>query len=137
LDELALALGETRSRELKVKPGRDKDMGLDVVAWKHFPDQRRGKVVVFGQCATGENWREKLGEPDLTHWRRYIAWHVQPLRVLAVPWTIESDDWDWIEGHGLLTLDRIRASAALTPWAGPAELTQWCRERLRDPVLKP
>ena len=33
-----------------------KDGGVDVVAWKHFPDRLVGKLVLFGNCATEKNW---------------------------------------------------------------------------------
>lgn len=42
------------------------DDHVDLVAWRHFPDRRQNKFVLFGQCASGNNWREKLTEmnPD-------------------------------------------------------------------------
>ncbi|TAL34752.1 MAG: hypothetical protein EPN93_11505 [Spirochaetes bacterium] len=41
---------------------RTKDGGLDVIAWKSFPDQLIGKLILFGHCASGENWNEKINE---------------------------------------------------------------------------
>lgn len=32
------------------------DGGLDIVAWKHFPDGLPGKIVMFGNCATEKDW---------------------------------------------------------------------------------
>ena len=46
-----------------VKP-TDKDMGVDAVAWKPFPDGRQGQIVILGNCSTGDDWHEKLGEPS-------------------------------------------------------------------------
>jgi len=43
-----------------------KDGGLDLVAWKPFPDSRTGKLIFFGHCASGGDWDDKINElqPD-------------------------------------------------------------------------
>jgi hypothetical protein len=41
---------------------RSKDGGLDIVAWKHFPDRQIGKLILFGHCASGANWDNKINE---------------------------------------------------------------------------
>ncbi len=41
---------------------RKKDGGLDLVAWKHFPDRQIGKLILFGHCASGDNWDDKINE---------------------------------------------------------------------------
>ena len=44
-----------------------KDDTVDIIAWKHFPDQLPGKLIVFGNCATEKEWEgSKLTElaPD-------------------------------------------------------------------------
>lgn len=43
-----------------------KDGGLDLVAWKHFPDEQIGKIILFGHCASGADWNDKINElqPD-------------------------------------------------------------------------
>ena len=52
----------------KLKPGVEvenlsksqKDGGIDVIAWQHFPDRELGQLIAFGQCAVGQtDWREK------------------------------------------------------------------------------
>jgi hypothetical protein len=39
-----------------------KDAKLDLVAWIPFEDGRTNQLSVFGQCATGANWRSKVNE---------------------------------------------------------------------------
>lgn len=66
LDSLCTRLGEGDShhRGRKTLPSQ-KDGKLDVVAWREFADKRRGKLIFFGQCATGSNWLSKVSElPD-------------------------------------------------------------------------
>ena len=41
-----------------------KDAKLDIVAWKPFLDTRASQVILFGQCASGANWINKLTELD-------------------------------------------------------------------------
>lgn len=36
-----------------------KDGGIDVMAWRDFPDGMPGKLFLLGQCASGGNWRGK------------------------------------------------------------------------------
>ena len=61
-------LVEQKVREGKLslhpKPGSArmaKDAGIDIVAWRHFPDGFPGKVLLFGQCATGKSDWERKG----------------------------------------------------------------------------
>lgn len=42
----------------------EKDGGLDVVVWKSFSDGKRGKIIGFGQCKTGTEWRNLVGNLD-------------------------------------------------------------------------
>ncbi len=43
---------------------KQKDGGLDIVAWIPFADQKDGQLIAFGQCKTGDNWENKLTELD-------------------------------------------------------------------------
>jgi hypothetical protein len=36
--------------------GKEKDAGIDVIAWRDFPDLRAGKLVLIGQVASGNDW---------------------------------------------------------------------------------
>jgi hypothetical protein len=44
---------------LKDLPQSLKDGGVDVIAWRNFPDLMPGKLYLIGQCASGRNWRAK------------------------------------------------------------------------------
>ncbi len=38
----------------------EKDSGIDVIAWQHFPDREPGQLIAFGQCAAGQtDWKDK------------------------------------------------------------------------------
>ena len=50
-------LGEGGGVRDDVSP-RVKDGKLDVVAWKSFADSWQGKLIIFGQCKTGTDYRD-------------------------------------------------------------------------------
>lgn len=71
-----------------------KDDAVDIVAWKHFPDRSCGKLVIFGNCATGVDWHDtKLTEltsgPFCEEWMSEMP----PSRILSsifIPYRCES-----------------------------------------------
>ena len=52
-------LGEGGGVKDGVSP-RVRDGKLDVVAWKPFADSWQGKLIIFGQCKTGTDYRDML-----------------------------------------------------------------------------
>jgi hypothetical protein len=61
LERLVALLGHGRLKreEPATSTGQEKDGSIDVVAWKSFPDRTYGSVVLYGQVASGKNWRGK------------------------------------------------------------------------------
>ena len=51
--------------------GREKDAGIDIIAWRDFGDQRPGKFVLFGQVASGWNWTDKSVKNDTA---TFLSW---------------------------------------------------------------
>ena len=51
--------------------GREKDAGIDVIAWKDFTDLRPGKLVLLGQVASGNDWTSKTVKSDTPH---FLSW---------------------------------------------------------------
>jgi hypothetical protein len=51
--------------------GSEKDAGIDVIAWRDFADNFPGKIVLFGQVASGSNWTEKSVKADTP---RFLSW---------------------------------------------------------------
>jgi hypothetical protein len=89
-----------------------KDVGLDVVAWKPWPDGRLGQLFAIGQCACGKNDIGRKGQElsleRLKTWLRPVC-YAPPLRcfLLAhhIPNTIELQDLSKEAG---LVFDRAR-----------------------------
>ena len=131
LTYLARKLGERRSRDIDVRPS-DKDMGLDAVAWKDLPDEDPGKVILFGQCATGSGWQSKIGELSLERWRGLIATKVTPVRVFAVPWTLDSQTRNTMQDSGSIVFDRLRIAGVRPELQRRTDVALWCRKHLAE-----
>lgn len=90
---------------------RQKDGKLDVVAWKSFADGRAGKLIAFGQCKTGTNWRDDVAklQPDVFCGKWFRTRPASMLiRMFFVSEAIHTNDWmDNAIDAGLL-FDRCR-----------------------------
>lgn len=97
------------------KGGTDaKDASLDIVAWRPFSDVRAGKLIIFGQCATGRNWS---ANGKLTELHNTAAWCTQwllspplvtPVRAFYMPHTVERHKWEDTCLKGGLIFERCR-----------------------------
>ena len=62
INDLTQKLGEGgQYKDTEDSTHDEKDGGLDIVVWKPFSDKRKGKVIGFGQCKTGTEWRNEAG----------------------------------------------------------------------------
>ena len=126
LDHLCEILGEGQGHH-KGRPTlpNQKDGKLDVVAWRAFADQREGKIITFGQCATGRDWETKITELPQPHkWCAHWMTDspvVDPIRSFFVPHRVEQSDWSHKSRLGGILYDRCRIASL-----APAD------ERLRD-----
>jgi hypothetical protein len=93
------------------------DEGLDIVAWKHFPDRRGGKLIAFGQCAGGRvNWTDKLNELDGQKFASKLfrdPMIVAPIRFFFIPRRVPSDNWDKVSIDAGVVFDRCRIVSCL------------------------
>lgn len=108
---------------------QSKDDGLDVVAWREFPDRRSSKLILFGQCAVGRRWREKSHELRPRRWckRNFAApTAVDPIPAFFVPRALSAKDAG-DAGIDQILLDRCRISALCS-----GTLEDGLDERLRE-----
>lgn len=84
-------------------PSDLKDGGIDVIAWRDFPDKLPGKLYLLGQCASGKNWKSK---PVRTYIKSFHGnWFTgtpasEPIEALFIPFTFhhelqDSDEEDF------------------------------------------
>lgn len=95
----------------------DKDRTLDVAALLSLPGSGDGSLVVLAQCAAGENWKSKTGEPSPPAWQNLILWNGPLVRAVALPWRLGSRSSDWSHArasqlfNGAMVFDRPRLLA--------------------------
>ena len=111
-------------------PHNLKDGGLDVIAWRHFRDERPACILIFGQAASGDDWiRKSALEPANTlvgSWFisfRPKAWLPATIMPFIVHEDLDRESSKDVErsirgrmqyheqSHGLI-LDRIRVASS-------------------------
>jgi hypothetical protein len=83
--------------EVAVRAGvtsHPKDAGIDVVAWRSFPDELPGKLYLLGQCASGAQYRNKSVRHFLAPF--HGDWFTQqpgspPIEALFVPFVLDQE----------------------------------------------
>ena len=87
------------------------DGKLDVVVWKAFTDGLAGKLIAFGQCKTGTDYRDTLAQlqPDAfcDKWLRESP-AVRPLRMFLVSEALPRSGWYDVARDAGLLFDRCR-----------------------------
>lgn len=112
LDEMCHQMGEGQGCRTDRSNLRDqKDAKLDLTVWRPFHDKRPGKLMGFGQCATGHDWTDKLThlqpEAFCGMWMLDTP-AVTPVRLFFVPLRIEQRRWLDATRQGGIIFDRCR-----------------------------
>ena len=113
----------------------EKDDGLDVFAWRPFPDDRSNYVCLFGQCAGGSNWDLKAPQP-LAFLGKWIGFDTGAvLGSLFMPRMMTKTDFVGLS-KVTLVFDRCRIAALVPNFEalGPkhVEYTAWMASALTD-----
>ena len=97
------------------------DGGLDVIAWKQFPDDLSGSMVFLAQCAMGANWREKLHEARKI--QDYITMPGDVLTGVFIPHTVDvrtgaaTDQWEIDTNKAGRIFERCRTAYLSKNWS--------------------
>lgn len=137
----ALRVGKPKSQPPFGASRAVKDEGIDVIAWRSFTDGRPGNLLLFGQVASGGNWR---GKPVAVELPLFLDWfHTRPaqhpITAMFIPFPQHHDfepsaDVSWDDGvvdfcrrnemvFGLM-FDRLRLTE-LSAGPPPADATPW------------
>ncbi|MBI4732021.1 MAG: hypothetical protein HY781_07845 [Chloroflexi bacterium] len=112
-----------------------KDDTLDLVAWVDFIDKLPSKILMFGQCAAGDNWGDKLAElQPSVFWDQWMAESLvspAPIRSFFIPHRIETDKWDLVCRKAGIVFERCR----LAYWAHEGGLNysqhiKWVQQKI-------
>ncbi len=130
VNDLCQRLGEGKGASGHTPEKDQKDAKLDLVAWRSFPDGRRGKLIGFGQCATGDDWTAKAFELQPKKWCE--IWMrdsagVDPFSSLFIPHRPAEDKWLMAAHYAGALFDRCRIAWLVpTPQGGLAEdIKKW------------
>ena len=88
-----------------------KDNRVDVVAWRDSPDRLPGKLLLFGACASGRDWNDKLTElnPDSFCKKWMSESPVSPMvKAFFVPHRIDHLRWKHANWDAGVVFDRCR-----------------------------
>ena len=136
VNEVTRHLGEQKGRLELWSKSNAKELGLDLLCYRPFPDNRVGIPVYLTQCASGANWKSKLSTPHLGTWRNVIQFTTMPKRAFATPFAFL--DREFIQHSTVvdgLLLDRCRllgASRCNIDWVSPDlqdRLLAWAEHR--------
>lgn len=98
---------------------RKKDAGLDIVAWRSFPDGRKSKLFLLGQCAAGNDFKNKKWE--IKELQQYYSFWDMPGIIFSffIPHEIDESDWQdfYYPDIGIL-FDRSRIAFWAQEWDG-------------------
>lgn len=96
---------------------RRKDAGLDVIAWRPFPDNRTNKLFLLGQCAAGNDFKSKRRE--LRDFSQYYSLEVGIIYSFFVPHEVDESDWSYFYYPDIgILFDRSRVAFYSQDWDG-------------------
>ncbi len=132
VNQIADCLGEITGNDISTwVESKDKDAGLDLLCYRPFPDNRSGFPVYLIQCASGQNWKNKVSEPNIDWWQKLIKFVVRPQKAFAIPFALSDDDFkrQCVRVQGLF-LDRYRLLTAVQYHE------QWVPSSLKDRIIE-
>ena len=118
-DAIGWLAGRLGLSEGKANPHpKQKDGGLDVIAWSAFDDTKGSFAVLLGQVTVGLNDLASKGQDIPVHqWVGWIEFGVPPITALILPFVLSvSDDlWGDLQYRANVVLDRLRICQLVEP----------------------
>ena len=115
---------------------KDKDKGVDILAWKSHGDGRNNQIILLIQAAAGKHFMKKKSI-SICAWKEFIESSANFIQGIAIP-GIPSypDDWREVRDDYNLIFDRIRICRSLkgkklVDKNLRGEIKVWCKERLK------
>ena len=96
------------------RPPRRRDGGVDVVAWRPFPDGRTAFPIVLAQCTIQSDVVSKALDIDIRSWSQWLLMLRDPMTVLMFPHILTGNSEEWNEvTQRHIVMDRIRIVGVL------------------------
>lgn len=127
---------ESLVRENPLSSHSSKDEGLDIVGWFPFEDETPNRLLIFGQCACGEDWKGKQSSSDYKAWAGHIRLSIEPVNSIFIPYCFRDARGNWYAKHEIrmsLMIDRLRIMNLLREVESPlGELPLEIRSLIED-----
>ncbi|MEC4024245.1 hypothetical protein VSO52_15785 [Pseudomonas fulva] len=110
--------------------GAVKDKGLDVYGYFQSKGRRPSAPFLMFQCASGGNWRDKRGTPDLNIWKDIMQTYSMPVRGMSIPFLVNEVDFQ----HSLIIIQGplLDRSTLLSGINGNGALGQDLEDSIND-----
>ena len=110
---------------------KDKDKGVDIIAWKPHGDNRPNQVVLLLQCGAGINFSEKKSI-SIPAWRDFMHWSADPIKGIMIPHIVSSEELTELRDDYNLIFDRVRIHKAvynrqLSDTSLRSQILNWCK----------
>lgn len=106
---------------------RDKDKGVDIIAWKSHRDKRSNQIILLLQCGAGIHFAEKKSI-SLTAWNEFVSWSAKPAKGIMIPIIPSQEKWIEIRDDYNLVFDRVRIYRAICK-------ARFSKSKLRKQIL--
>ena len=110
-----------------------KDEALDIAAWRPFQDLLPGKLILFGQCAAGEDWFDKRSDLDpMSFCRKWLQEQpvITPTKAFFVPHAVEANGWYHLGCDAGIVFERCRIAYWSHGAAPFAKQVRWSKSIL-------
>ena len=112
IDDLVLAIHENRGNPDDYLDENAKDAGVDLVWQLEFADARGGAPIYLAQCASGNNWVDKVNEPSIREWTKIVDFATPPNKAFSLPFSLSDRELRRQSNRaGGLLVDRYRLLA--------------------------
>jgi len=134
LKKICLECGEMKPKN-RPTASTAKDAGLDIIAWKRFPDELSGGIFFLGQCATGSDWTSKL--LDVKKFEVFIEDYTPPVTGTFIPHIPDIsnprsiDEWSINVQRGGMLFNRCRIAYLAKDWSDNWA-NRLCRKALKE-----
>ena len=131
ISDLVSHIGERAGNTKFYASDQANEAGVDLV-W-HFPfvDRRGGIPVYLAQCASGNNWVDKVCEPNINEWNKKIDFATIPSKAFSLPFSLSEKKLrqQSVRSGGLM-LDRYRLLAH------EVSEDDWVPDTLKDSLIE-
>ena len=110
---------------------KDKDKGVDIIAWKPHGDDRPNQIVLLLQSGAGIHSSQK--KPiSVRAWHEFINWSADPIPGIIIPHIVSIEGFTELRDDYNLIFDRVRICKAvynktLSDTSLRKQILTWCK----------